>query len=267
MKGPLTAVLVAAALHGVPLAAQWPQWGGPGRDFTAAGALPDTSWLARPPRELWSRPLGEGHSAVVVDGERLYTMFGRGYRETVIAIEAATGRTLWEQAYDVGYQPEYEEYRGPHATPLVVGERLFTVGIEGHLMAFDKRTGRCLWGHQLEDDFGYRRPQSGFSPSPIAYRDLVILPVGGDPGRDVATGEELWRSREFRKASLVLAGDRLLVLGEEGELALVAAAASGPRVLGRRQVLAYHAWTAPTVVGNRIYLRDAERLVALELER
>lgn len=81
-------------------APEWPQWGGPSRNFKVqSGALKD-SWPTGGPKQLWSRPLGEGHSAILVDNGKLYTMYGSGTRETVIALDAATGRTLWEFPYE-----------------------------------------------------------------------------------------------------------------------------------------------------------------------
>ena len=86
--------------------ASWPQWGGPTRDFIAhTTTLPD-AWPEGGPKVLWSRPLGTGHSAIVVDENRLYTMYrvgnGRARQgpweaeEAVVALDATTGQTLWE---------------------------------------------------------------------------------------------------------------------------------------------------------------------------
>jgi len=73
----------------------WTQWGGPQRNFmTEAKGLAE-SWPAAGPKRLWSRELGEGHSSVVAEAGRLYTMYSRGEQEFVVALEAATGKTLW----------------------------------------------------------------------------------------------------------------------------------------------------------------------------
>ena len=67
------------------------------------------SWPADGPPILWSRPLGVGHSVIVEADGRLFTMYrvgdGRNRQgpweteETVIALDAATGETLWEHTY------------------------------------------------------------------------------------------------------------------------------------------------------------------------
>ena len=68
---------------------------------------------------------------------------------------------------------------GPYATPLIAGDRLFTTGVAGRLQCLDKKTGKLLWTQQLWTDHGGSRLMYGYASSPIAFRDTVIVPVGG----------------------------------------------------------------------------------------
>ena len=116
-----------------PAAAEWRQWGGPTRSLQVdATGLVDI-WPQEGPPQLWTRSLGLGHSTVIVDVGRLYTQYrpdtGSGWatEERVIALDAVTGETVWEYAYPS--QPlDFNPGAGPHASPLVVGGRLFTAG-------------------------------------------------------------------------------------------------------------------------------------------
>ena len=154
----------------------WLQWGGPTRDFKAPSTGLAASWPEDGPRELWSRPLGDGYSAIVVDGGTLYTMYRplKGFLSTmvgkvtgstsdpevVIALDAATGKTLWEHVYDAPLLPDMgmEYGPGPHSTPLVAGDLVFAPGVTGKLHALDKKTGtRRLVARPLE---GARRRRS-----------------------------------------------------------------------------------------------------------
>jgi outer membrane protein assembly factor BamB len=155
-------------------------------------------WPESGPPMLWSRPLGTGHSAIVVDDGRLYTMYragnGRGGRgrsqgpwnadETVVALDAKTGKTVWEHTY-ASRREDFSFGAGPHSTPLVVGDRLFTIGTNQQLLAFEKRTGTILWSHDFIKEFNSPelliRPvvKTGYACSPIAYRDTIICSVGG----------------------------------------------------------------------------------------
>ena len=59
-------------------AEEWRQWGGPQRNFQVDGSQLADSWPTDGPRRLWSRPLGLGHSTIVVDEGRLFTMYRPG---------------------------------------------------------------------------------------------------------------------------------------------------------------------------------------------
>ena len=100
---------------------------------------------------LWSRPLGTGHSAILAEDGRLYTMYRAGNgrakqgpwesEETVVPMDAATGKTLWEHKYP-SRREDFSFGAGPHSTPLLVGDRLFTIGTNKQLFAFDKKIGK-----------------------------------------------------------------------------------------------------------------------------
>ena len=67
---------VSVVVATISVAAQdWPQWGGPNRDFTVTAPRLADAWPAGGPKRLWTRPLGAGHSSIVADGDRLYTMY------------------------------------------------------------------------------------------------------------------------------------------------------------------------------------------------
>ncbi|MGH9330568.1 MAG: PQQ-binding-like beta-propeller repeat protein [Vicinamibacterales bacterium] len=191
-------------------AGEWTQWGGPRRNFTSDAKGLATSWPAGGPKQLWTRALGEGHSSILVDGTRLYTMYRplgllsmvrRSQEEIVVSLDAATGKSVWEHRYPAPTDGlDFEYGAGPHSTPLIVGSRLFAASTMKELFALDKQTGKVVWSHNLIKEYGAPSPGRGFSPSPIAYRETVILPAGGPNavlGFDQATGKVVWRSPAF----------------------------------------------------------------------
>jgi outer membrane protein assembly factor BamB len=197
-------------------AAGWRQWGGPNRNFIVDSTGLADAWPEAGPRTLWSRPLGTGHSTILADGGRLFTMYrkgnGRGRQgpwqpeETVVALDAASGATIWEHSYPSKLQ-DFSYGAGPHSTPLIVGDRLFTIGTNKELFALETKTGKMIWSHDLVAEFNAPslliRPvvKAGYGCSPIAYRDLVICSVGG-PGQSVmafrqSDGSVAWKSGDF----------------------------------------------------------------------
>ena len=189
----------------------WLQWGGPRRNFVLSSAPLADSWPAAGPRKLWERSLGEGHSAILVDGGRLYTMYRyaglmsmirRTQTETIAAMDAATGKTIWEHTYDSSTSGLALEYgAGPHATPLIVGNTLFAIGSRTELFALDKNSGKVLWQHNLVKEFGAEQDDRGFAPSPIAYRETIIIPTGAKGGAVMAfnqrTGALAWKNGDY----------------------------------------------------------------------
>ena len=82
---------------------------------------------------------------------------------------------------------------------------------------------------------------------------------------DVKTGNILWQERGFARASFLLADDRFVILDEDGMLLLAEANPQGLKIHGKLSVLTHRAWTAPTLVGKRLYVRDRKSIKALDL--
>lgn len=194
-------LLVALAATQSP-AQDWPKWGGPTGDFKVEVKGLADRWPARGPQRLWSRSLGEGHSSIIVEGGRLYTSYRRSEKEIVIALDAGTGRTIWEYDYVAPYFPKMDMSYGvgPHATPLVVGQLLYAIGATGRLVCLDKSTGSLRWSHDLWSGPG-TVINVGYSSSPLAYKNTLIVQAGGT-GRglmafDLVTGRVVWQALSF----------------------------------------------------------------------
>jgi hypothetical protein len=84
-------------------------------------------------------------------------------------------------------------------------------------------------------------------------------------GLDVRTGETLWQARGFARASLLHADGKTIIMDEDGDLALARLTPDGMTVLARVSLFETVAWTAPTLVGTTLYVRDRERILALDL--
>jgi outer membrane protein assembly factor BamB len=159
----------------------WTQWGGPRRNFTTDASGLKSTWPLSGPKVLWKRPLGEGYSSPSVEGGVLYTMFGRPGQEIVTALDALTGKTLWECSTPMTFRSDAapDMGNGPYATPLLAGPCVFTAGVSGRLQCLDKKTGKALWTQMLWGEHGGTQLMYGYASSPLAFRDTVIVPVGG----------------------------------------------------------------------------------------
>ena len=179
----------------------WRQWGGPGGDFQLAARPLAQTWGDDGPPTAWSRPLGKGYSAIAADSGVLYTMYRVENDEIASALDATTGKTIWEHKYSA---PTVEKHvvqfgKGPNASPLVLPDSIITLGYTGILHALDRKDGKALWTHDLVKEFGGEVLVFGSSASPILHNDQVIVLVGGEKAGVMAfapaTGEVTWRSK------------------------------------------------------------------------
>jgi len=207
--------LVALGIGHGTVVGQWPQWGGPDRNFTIKTAELAPEWPATGPKVLWQRTLGTGYSAAVVDDGKLFTMYRKSKQdvyEYTIALDAATGQTLWQKRNMAAVPRETadhgKEFSGPNATPLIVGDRLYTLGRNAALNCYNKSDGKILWHKKLKREFGAQIETCGYSCSPINYGNAIIVPVGRDESGkregesllafEQDTGDIVWKSQTFK---------------------------------------------------------------------
>jgi outer membrane protein assembly factor BamB len=84
---------------------------------------------------------------------------------------------------------------------------------------------------------------------------------------NIRTGKILWRERRITRANTLLVGDRAILLDEEGVLHLASLSPEGLKLISSFQILENPAWTPPSIVGTRLYLRDRKSIAAIELKR
>ena len=206
----LSALMILLLAAGASAATPgWPAWGGPNGNFVVDGKGLPASFAENSPKRLWQRNLGDdGYSCIVADGKLLYTMYRRGNQEVVVAMNPADGATKWEYAYDATFLPKMgmEHGGGPHATPLIMGNSIYTIGVLAKMHALDKRTGKVLWSKDLWKDFpGSTYMGRGYPVSPIAWKNTVIVKVGGHGHAIVALspkdGSVIWQKHDFANAS------------------------------------------------------------------
>ena len=101
--------------------------------------------------------------------------------------------------------------------------------------------------------------------------DDVVYGASGDFGPvfmaavNVKNGEFLWRKRGFSKATCIYADKKLIILDEDGNLALTSPRDDKLKVRSKANVCQRNAWTVPTLIGTTLYLRDRHQIMALDL--
>jgi len=129
---------------------------------------------------------------LVVDG----ILYGTGQDNRVFALDARTGRPIWQYQYI--YPSDIRPCCGRvNRGVAILGDKVFVGALDAHLIALDARTGSVVWNVAASD---YRKGYS-FTLAPLAVKNLIIVGIsGGEYGTrgfidayDAVTGERKWR--------------------------------------------------------------------------
>ena len=84
---------------------------------------------------------------------------------------------------------------------------------------------------------------------------------------EALTGKEQWKHRGYGKGALMYADGHLILLSDNGRLALARATPEGFKERAGAQVLAGRSWTMPTLANGRVFVRDMRKIVCLDLRQ
>ena len=150
--------------------------------FVASVTAQSPAWPAAYSR-AWTVAVGEGYSSPVLSGTRVFVHGRKDPQEIVTAVNAATGAVIWQQQYAAAFNKNgYAKTmaKGPNATPLVTGGRVFTLGASGHLAAWDEATGKQLWTKDFSSRVDTSKLFCGTSASPALIAGALVVQIGSD---------------------------------------------------------------------------------------
>lgn len=184
-------------------AQEWTQWRGPARDGSVSAKNTPAAWPEALQRS-WRVEIGEGYSSPVVAGGRAYVHGRRDPEEIVASVNLADGKILWQQKYQAEFkknQYAVQMAKGPNSTPLLIGDRLFTLGVTGILNAWDTATGKLLWTRDFSKTIDTSKMFCGTASSPMMVDGRLVVQVGSDIhggqtlGLNPKTGATEWEWR------------------------------------------------------------------------
>ncbi len=192
----LAACLLTAALPS--RAAHWPAWRGAKADGISTEKNLPVKW-SKDENVRWRVPLPEaGNSTPIVWGERIFLTQPVGDRRTLLCLNRADGKQLWQAGVTT---KEKEPTHGTNpfcsASPVTDGERVIVSFASDGLFCYDF-SGKELW---KRTDLGRQIHIWGAATSPVIHGNLCFLNFG--PGEttyllavDKTTGKTVWRNDE-----------------------------------------------------------------------
>ncbi len=211
MNSTITTFLFSISIS-VAGATNWPNFGGPARNqYSDEGSL-ITNWVQEEPKKLWHFDVGMGYSSIIESNGLVYTQGYKDGRNTLYCVNSLTGKSLWNHSYPCNKDPKYFD-GGSRSTPTIQDGVVYLCSHEGDLYAINALSGKILWSKNLIRDFNGKRPMWGFSGSPLALKDKIILETGSSEGSLICLKSEdgslIWKggSSEAGYSSPLLYGD------------------------------------------------------------
>lgn len=181
-------------MAGCVMAADWPQWRGPGGSAKVDFKVP-AQWPEKLP-EKWTVTVGSGDATPALAGDKLYVFARQGDDEVTLCLNADTGEQVWKDQYAAqAVTGAAARHPGPRSSVTVADGKVITMGVGGVLSCLDAATGKMEW---RKDPYPQVVPTFFASTSPIVVDKMVISQFGGESSGAImafglADGAEKWK--------------------------------------------------------------------------
>ncbi len=177
----------------------------------------------------------------------------------LMGLTPSDGTLLWEYPFAT--------YNGINASqPLVVGDnRVFissSYGAGAAMLELSRGAGGNI---TVREVWRNNRMKNRFSSSVLQKGIIYGLDEAILAAIDAETGELKWKGGRYGYGQVLLAGDRLIVLTEDGDLALVRATPERHEEVTRFPVLEGKTWNVPALAGGYLLVRNLSEMAAFDL--
>ena len=213
-------------------------------------------WTATAAGASYSSPVG-----ATINGRR-YAVFLT--RAGLVGLDPATGQVLFERPWRARIAASVNA-----ATPLVIGDLIFIsaqYGPGAGVLRLEGSTLTPLWTSDEALSNHYATSM---------HRDGILYGFHGrqEFGQafravELRTGKVRWSEERFGAGTVALAGDRLVILRENGELVIAAASPDGFKPLARAKILMGTVRAYPALSDGFLFARNVDdTLIAVDLRK
>jgi outer membrane protein assembly factor BamB len=213
-------------------------------------------WEATNHQASYSSPVG-----ATFGGKRVALFFTR---QGLVGVDPANGNVQFQRAWRSRTQASVNA-----ASPLVIDDLIFisatyetgaaVVRVEGNRLVELWSSDDALSNHYATSVYrdGYLYGFHGRQEFGQAFRAV-----------ELRTGKVKWTTEQFKAGTVTLAGNRLLILRENGELILAAASPDAFQPIARAPILQGVVRAYPAVADGLLFARNStDTLVCLDLRR
>lgn len=241
---------------------EWSRFRGPnGSGLSEAKGLP-AAWSESD--ILWRIDLpGQGHSQPVVWEDKLFvtTAKDEGRERGLLAIDKATGRTLWSKSYPMSTHGKHKLNSFASSSPAVDKDRVYAafVSTEQFVVRAYDHAGKELWAAPVSG--GYKS-QHGYGASPAILDEKLIVTNDQDGesfivALDLKSGRTLWKSPRRNTEQSAAYGTPCLhqgqILTTSGTHGIAGLDPKTGRQLWEAKVFDKRAVSSPVVLGGLVF--------------
>jgi outer membrane protein assembly factor BamB len=198
--------------------------------------------------------------AATIGGRRIGVFLTR---DSLVGLDPASGMVQFQRRWRARIAASVNA-----ATPIIVGDEIFVSAQYGPGAGVLRVNGSQLTDVWTSDDV-----LSNHYATSVFYNGYLY----GFHGRqefgpsfravEFQTGTVKWSQEQFRAGSVLLAGDRLLITREGGELVLASASPQAFKPIARAQILQGVVRPYPALADGLLYVRNENTLVCLDLRK
>jgi outer membrane protein assembly factor BamB len=208
-------------------------------------------WGALDDRPAYSSPM-----LVTLAGVRQILTFTA---TRLVGLSPENGKLLWELPWRSANQASQPLVAGPDRVFISTGSGADAAMLQVAAGAGGQLTARELWRtNRMNTDFSSAVLHDGF----IYGLDGSILSCV-----DASTGELKWKGGRYGAGQVMLASGHLILLTEQGELALVRADPGAHQEITRFPAIDGTTWNHPAMSDGILLVRNVEEMAAFDLRR
>lgn len=174
------------------------------------------------------------------------------------AFDLEGGKLLWQHS-------TAGEVALPMLQPFAVSDSRLLVAFDSGFSLFDVKQDAGEW--MAEQVWVSNRIRPGFNDFVADKGKIYGLDDGILCALDLETGERLWKKGRYGHGQVLLLPDQnlLLVQGARGEVLLVDVSGEKPAEVAEFEAIEGKTWNHPTLVGQRLFVRNGEEIACYEL--